>query len=97
MKVTKPAIILCDSMSVCLNMQMPSSTLKKKHQAVAWHRCREAVAMGIAKLCHCNSLYNKADLGTKPLGPQDFYRLLKDVCYGVFDSLWWEENEQEQD
>lgn len=82
LKVTKPVVMLCNSSSVCSNLQLPSSTLKKKHQAVAWHRCREAVAMGIVKVAHVCSDYNLADLGTKPKGPQDYYRLLAEVFYG---------------
>ena len=82
MKVTKPMVIFCDSQSVCCNMQLPSSTLKKKHQLVNFHRSREAVAMGIAKVAHVRSEFNLADIGTKPKGPQDYYRLLKEVLYG---------------
>ena len=82
MKVTKPMVIFCDSQSVCCNMQLPSSILKKKHQLVNFHRSREAVAMGIAKVAHVRSEFNLADIGTKPKGPQDYYRLLKEVLYG---------------
>ena len=39
-------------MSVVINMQFPSSNLKKKHNAVAYHRCREAVAAGIIRVGH---------------------------------------------
>jgi hypothetical protein len=82
LKVTHPVVMLCDSQSVCANMQLPSSTLKKKHQAVAWHRCREAVAMGIVLVAYVATMWNLADLGTKPLGGQDFFRLLMEVYLG---------------
>jgi hypothetical protein len=65
-------------------MQLPSSSLKKKHQAVAWHRCREAVAMGIVLVAYDATIWNLADIGTKPLNGQDFYRLLMEVYLGKF-------------
>ncbi len=82
MHVTKPAVILCDSQSVCWNMQLPSSVLKKKHQLVAFHRCREAVAMGVVKIAHISSEQNLADINTKPKGGKVYYSLLKDIFYG---------------
>ena len=41
---------LCDNKGVVLNTTLPSSTLKKKHNAIAYHRVREAVAAKIAKI-----------------------------------------------
>ena len=81
-KVTKPAVILCDNMSVVHQMQLPSSALKKKHLSLAWHRCREAVSLSIVKFAHIGSKWNMADLGTKAKGPEDFYRLLAEPLYG---------------
>ena len=82
MKVTKPVVILCDNMSVVHNMQLPSSALKKKHNAVAWAKCREAVAIGAVKFAHIGSKWNLADLGTKAKGPEDYYRLLREPLFG---------------
>jgi hypothetical protein len=39
-----PALMLGDGMSVVLNTTVPSSVLKKKHNAIAYHRVREAIA-----------------------------------------------------
>ena len=39
-----PADLLGDNKSVITNCTIPSSTLKKKHNAIAYHRVREAVA-----------------------------------------------------
>ena len=85
MKVTRRAVVLCDNMSVVCNMHLPSSTLKKKHQAVAWHKCRETIAMGAVGVAHIRSEDNTADIGTKPKGPDDTYRLVKVPLYGRFD------------
>ncbi len=81
LKVTKPCAILSDSMSVCWNMQLPSSTLKKKHQLIAFHRAREAVALGVVKVAHIRSEENLADINTKPKGHRTYAALLTDVLY----------------
>jgi hypothetical protein len=39
-----PELLLGDNMSVFLNTTVPSSVLKKKHNAIAYHRVREAIA-----------------------------------------------------
>ena len=44
--------ILCDNQAVILNMQLPSSTLKKKHNSVAFHKSREAFGTGFAHAGH---------------------------------------------
>jgi hypothetical protein len=41
------ALMLGDNMSVVLNTTVPSSVLKKKHNAIAYHRVREAIAARI--------------------------------------------------
>jgi hypothetical protein len=39
-----PEFILANNMSVDLNTTVSSSVLKKKHNAIAYHRVREAIA-----------------------------------------------------
>jgi hypothetical protein len=39
-----PTLMLGDNMSVILNTSVPSSVLKKKHNAIAYHRVQEAIA-----------------------------------------------------
>ena len=84
-KVSKPVTVLVDNMSVVNNLQLPSSALKKKHHACAYHKCREAVAIGVARVGKIASGWNLADMGTKPLGPHKMYRLCKQVLYGRFE------------
>jgi hypothetical protein len=38
------SLMLGDNISVFLNTTVPSSVLKKKHNAIAYHRVREAIA-----------------------------------------------------
>ena len=80
--VVSPVNIICDNQSVVSNMQNPSSTLKKKHLAVAWHKCREMVAMGASRVAHCLSQFNLSDLLTKPKGPRNLYKLIAGPLYG---------------
>ena len=63
------ALLLGDNQSVIINCSIPSSTLKKKHNAIAYHRVREAVAAGVIELGKVPSKDNVADMMTKPLGP----------------------------
>jgi hypothetical protein len=44
-----PALMLGDNMSVVLNTTVPSSVLKKKHNAIAYLRVREAIAARIMR------------------------------------------------
>ena len=67
-----------DNMSVIVNCSLPSSGLKKKHNAIAYHKVGEAVAAGVLKLYHIPSKENPADLLTKPLGPQAHYPLMRE-------------------
>ena len=68
----EPAMMLGDNMSVVLNTSIPSSVLKKKHNAINYHRVREAIAAKILQFAHISSERNLADILTKPLGTKDF-------------------------
>jgi hypothetical protein len=46
------ALMLRDNMSVVLNTTVPSSVLKKKHNAIAYHRVREAIAARIKRFAY---------------------------------------------
>ena len=61
-------------------MQLPPSSLKKKHNYVAYYQCREAVAAEIFAIVHTGGKQNMSDLLTKPLSSADYYKLL----YGPF-------------
>jgi hypothetical protein len=79
--VDGPANVYCDNESVVLNSSRPESVLKKKHNAIAYHRVREAVAAGTIRITHESSESNIADMLTKLL---DGVRL-KALCKRV---LW---------
>jgi hypothetical protein len=66
-----------DNMSVIQSTSVPSSVLKKKQDAVAWHTRPEGVASGVIDLIHVRSELNLSDALTKGLGPIVYERLVK--------------------
>jgi hypothetical protein len=69
--------VFCDNEAVTKNAIYPESTLKKKHNAIAYHRTREAVAAGTIRVTKEDGKTNLADVLTKPL-PQATKELLCD-------------------
>ena len=53
------ASVFCDNMSVVMNTTHPESMLKKKHNAIAYHRVHETIAAGII-LHHRGAYRNKS-------------------------------------
>jgi hypothetical protein len=80
-----PTQMFGDNNSVILNTTIPSSQLKKKHNAIAYHRVREAIAAGIIEFYHIPSVSNFADILTKPLSTIVFHRLVKPL---LFRNAW---------
>jgi len=72
-----PSHVLCDNRSVVLNTTLPSSTLKKKHNAIAYHRVREAVAAKVVKVLHIEGKENIADILTKATDGPTFRKHMK--------------------
>jgi hypothetical protein len=70
-----------DNMAVVLNTTVPSSQLKKKHNAIAYHWVREAIAARMIALSHIPSTDNIADILTKPLPVDAYQRLLASVLF----------------
>jgi hypothetical protein len=73
--------VFCDNEGVVKNTTAPESPLKKKHVAICYHRCREALAAGFIRLAkehtstrsrnHYHTSTNLADALTEPLpGPR---------------------------
>jgi hypothetical protein len=67
----EPCNVFCDNEAVVKNSTRPESTLKKKHQAIAYHRTREAQAAGTVRIAKEDGETNLADIFTKLLpGPK---------------------------
>jgi hypothetical protein len=70
-EVDGPTNVFCDNEAVVSNTTRPESTLKKKHNAIAYQRAREAQAAGIVRIAKEDGATNLADLFTKLLpGPR---------------------------
>ena len=79
--VDGPALLLGDNASVVLNTTVPSSVLKKKHNACAYHRVREAIAGGILRFAHVPTGKNHADVLTKAVDTVTFHNLVDPVLF----------------
>src|SRR5210317_2082369 len=78
---TGPCRMFGDNNSVVINTTLPSSMLKKKHQAIAYHAVRMAQAAGILTFEHIKSEDNWADVLTKPLSPMKFLALVRPLIF----------------
>jgi hypothetical protein len=47
-----PTLMLGENMSVVANTSVPSSVLKKKHNAIAYHQVREAIAAKVMRFAY---------------------------------------------
>ena len=56
--------------SVTKNTRNSESTLSKKHNAIAYHLCWEAVAAGIIRVAKEDTVTNLADLLTKAMSKE---------------------------
>ena len=63
--IEKSTWLLGDNKSVVTSSTIPHSMLNKRHQALAYHRVRSAVAGGFIKFCHIDGNQNPADIFTK--------------------------------
>jgi hypothetical protein len=76
-----------DNMSVLHNTTNPESTLKKKSNSIAYHLCRESVAMDEMRVGYIKTDDNFADLMTKvqPKGERR-ERLLSQLMWDIYAS-----------
>ena len=63
-----PTDMFCDNKAVINNTSTQKSVLCKKHQSIAYHKCREAVAALICRIRKEDTESNLADMFTKILG-----------------------------
>ena len=82
-----PCLLFGDNQSMITSVTIPKSVLKKRHNANAYNRVREAVAARIVDLVHCETQYNISDLGTKPLDLLSDRTVAKVASCALFDIL----------
>ena len=75
--VEEPTCVLCDHQAVIRSTIMPKSTLKRKHNSIAYHRNCECIAAATAIVGKVDTDNNLADLGTKVLPLPKRRRLLE--------------------
>jgi hypothetical protein len=76
-----PANVFCDNKSVVTNCTVPESTLKKKHNAIAYHRVREAVAANTSRIAYVHSKANNMDILTKSLPGPDLKVVVSNILW----------------
>ena len=67
--VEGPAEVFCDNMSVVKNSSIPTSALNKRHNAIYYHKVREALDAGIIEVVCIPGEFNLEDLFTKTKTP----------------------------
>ena len=77
------SLMLGDNNSVVLNTSVPSSVLKKKHHACAYHQVCKAIAGRIVNFVHIQSETNFVDMLSKPLANDAFHTLVKPLLLCV--------------
>jgi hypothetical protein len=77
-----PVNMFGDNQSVILNTTIPSSQLKKKIHACAYHRIREMITCRAIRFLHYQSTLDAADVLTKPLGGIMHRRLIDPILNG---------------
>jgi len=82
-----PAYMFGDNKSVVLSASIPTHGLNKRHNALAFHRVREAIAAKtILRFFHIGTKQNPADCETKALPGSTIYNLLKPWIHWVTPS-----------
>jgi len=76
-----PTYLLGDNASMVLSGTIPQSTLTKRHNALAYHRVREAVAAKIMYFLHIGGKENPADLLTKFLPHATFWPFVRSLLF----------------
>lgn len=76
MPIDGPCLLFGDNQRMITSITLPKSVLKKRHNANAYNQVRESVVAPIIDLVHCETPYNISNLGTKPLCPKVFQRLV---------------------
>ncbi len=81
MPIKGPSYVLGDNQGIIQNVTNPVSQLAKRHNAIAYHKCREEVAAGAALLAFEPGKENCSDGLTKILIGQNFQKFLEVTLY----------------
>ena len=70
-----------DNQAVVIQSSIPHSQLAKRHNALAYHYTREAIATGMIIYTHLPGTQNPSDCLTKFLGYQQWWPLLRPILF----------------
>ena len=76
-----PSYMFGDNLAVVNSASIPDDTLKKRHNALCYHRVREAIAADIVKFIHIEGKDNPADVLTKFLPSTKWWPLMKPLLH----------------
>ena len=76
-----PSWMFGDNQSVLTSSTIPHSSLNKRHNALSYHRVREAIAAGIINFMHVDGKANPSDVLTKFLGWNKFWPLVQPILF----------------
>ena len=80
--IVERAVMFGDNQSVVTSSTLPHSALNKRHNALSYHRVREAIAAGIVSFFHIDGKSNPADIVSKHWGHADVWKhLLKPMLF----------------
>jgi hypothetical protein len=73
--------VFCDNDAMVTNTTKPESVLQRKHNSIAYHKVREAVAAGVIQIAKEHTDTNLANLLTKPLTSIRQKALLESILF----------------
>ena len=76
-----PAWLFGDNQSVITSSTIPHSNLNKHHNALSYHRVREAIAAKVMYFIHVDGKTNPSDVMTKFLGWAKFWPLIQPFLF----------------
>ena len=88
--ISGPVQVFCDNKAVCTNSSDLALTLKRQHQSIAYHTCREAVASSLHLIYKEDGETNLSDILTKLTLSRDQRKFLHEhiMVYGKVKSLF---------
>jgi hypothetical protein len=79
----QPILMLGDNMSMLLNTSVPSSVLKKMHNAIAYHGVWEPLVAKVMRFEYVKSKETLCDNLSKPFNNEGFHHLVKSWLFCV--------------
>jgi hypothetical protein len=79
--IRNKSYVFGDNQTVVNSSVIPHAKLHKRHNALSFHRVREAVAAGIVDIYHLAGNLNPADILSKHWGYQSIWRILQPLLF----------------